>query len=99
MRHCYWRTPPGTEIYQSGDLSVFEVDGKVDKTYCQTLCRMGKLFLQLKTLDYGVEPFLFYIVTKNDGFVSVPIIINFILYFRSENSYWEAICSPIESCA
>ncbi|XP_029346480.1 histone acetyltransferase KAT7-like [Acyrthosiphon pisum] len=68
MRHCYWRTPPGTEIYQSGDLSVFEVDGKVDKTYCQTLCRMGKLFLQLKTLDYGVEPFLFYIVTKNDGF-------------------------------
>ncbi|CAI6372534.1 unnamed protein product [Macrosiphum euphorbiae] len=68
MRHCNWRTPPGTEIYQSGDLSVFEVDGKVDKTYCQTLCRLGKLFLDLKTLDYGVEPFLFYIVTKNDGF-------------------------------
>ena len=50
-----------------------QVDGKVDKTYCQTLCRLGKLFLDLKTLDYGVEPFLFYIVTKNDGFVSVPI--------------------------
>uniref|UniRef100_A0A8R2JVH3 histone acetyltransferase n=2 Tax=Acyrthosiphon pisum TaxID=7029 RepID=A0A8R2JVH3_ACYPI len=68
MRHCNWRTPPGTEIYQSGDLSVFEIDGKVDKTYCQTLCRLAKLFLNLKTLDYGVEPFLFYIVTKNDGF-------------------------------
>ncbi|XP_060873858.1 histone acetyltransferase KAT7-like [Metopolophium dirhodum] len=68
MRHCNWRTPPGTEIYLSGDLSVFEVDGKVDKTYCETLCRLGKLFLDLKTLDFGVEPFLFYIVTKNDGF-------------------------------
>ncbi|CAI6375174.1 unnamed protein product [Macrosiphum euphorbiae] len=34
-RHCNWKTTPGTEIYQSGDLSVFEVDEKVDKTYCQ----------------------------------------------------------------
>ncbi|XP_060872607.1 histone acetyltransferase KAT7-like [Metopolophium dirhodum] len=68
MRHCCWRTPPGTEIYQSGDLSIYEVDGKLDKAYCQTLCRLGKLFLDLKTLDFGVELFLFYIVTKNDDF-------------------------------
>ncbi|XP_022160527.1 histone acetyltransferase KAT6B-like isoform X2 [Myzus persicae] len=67
-RCCNWRQPPGIEIYRNGDLSVFEVDGHTNKIYCQTLCRIGKLFLDHKTLYYGVEPFLFYVLTKNDGF-------------------------------
>ncbi|KAH8398226.1 hypothetical protein KR222_007098, partial [Zaprionus bogoriensis] len=63
---CIWKQPPGTEIFRQGDLSVFEVDGNVNKIYCQNLCLLAKFFLDHKTLYYDVEPFLFYILTKND---------------------------------
>ncbi|BES92729.1 MOZ/SAS family [Nesidiocoris tenuis] len=63
---CTWRHPPGTEIYRREDLSVFEVDGNTAKFYCQNLCLLAKLFLDHKTLYYDVEPFLFYVLTKND---------------------------------
>lgn len=63
---CIWRHPPATEIYRCKDLSVFEVDGNVNKIYCQNLCLLAKLFLDHKTLYYDVEPFLFYVLTKND---------------------------------
>lgn len=63
---CTWRNPPGTEIYRNSDLSVFEVDGNINKIYCQNLCLLAKLFLDHKTLYYDVEPFLFYVLTQND---------------------------------
>lgn len=63
---CSWRHPPGTEIYRCGEISVFEVDGNINKLYCQNLCLLAKLFLDHKTLYYDVEPFLFYVLTKND---------------------------------
>merc|ERR550519_2008795 len=64
---CPWRHPPGLEIYRKGNLSVFEVDGNTNKIYCQNLCLLVKLFLDHKTLYYDVEPFLFYVLTQNDG--------------------------------
>ncbi|XP_070493159.1 histone acetyltransferase KAT6A isoform X2 [Chironomus tepperi] len=66
LNKCNWRNPPGTEIYRCGDLSVFEVDGNANKIYCQNLCLLAKLFLDHKTLYYDVEPFLFYVLAKND---------------------------------
>ena len=47
-------------------LSVFEVDGKKNKVYCQSLCLLSKLFLDHKTLYYDVDPFLFYILCEHD---------------------------------
>jgi len=70
LRHklkCDLRHPPGNEIYRSGSLSMFEVDGKKNKIYCQNLCLLAKLFLDHKTLYYDVEPFLFYILTECDS--------------------------------
>jgi len=66
MSKCLWRHPPATEIYRRDSLSVFEVDGNVNKIYCQNLCLLAKLFLDHKTLYYDVEPFLFYVLTVND---------------------------------
>ncbi|CAL1272363.1 unnamed protein product [Larinioides sclopetarius] len=63
---CSLKHPPADEIYRKGDLSVFEVDGGLNKTYCQNLCLLAKLFLDHKTLFFDVEPFLFYVLTKND---------------------------------
>lgn len=63
---CELRHPPGNEIYRSGDLSFFEIDGRKQKRYCRNLCLLSKLFLDHKTLYYDVDPFLFYIMTKTD---------------------------------
>lgn len=45
---CDSRHPPGEEIYRDGSISVFEVDGKKNKIYCQNLCLLAKLFLDHK---------------------------------------------------
>jgi len=69
LRHrgeCQYRRPPGTEIYREVNLSVFEVDGKEHRVYCQNLCLLAKLFLDHKTLYYDVDPFYFYIITEVD---------------------------------
>lgn len=64
---CACRHPPGREIYrEGGDLSVYELDGREHRAYCQKLCLLAKLFLDHKTLYYDVTPFLFYVVTKVD---------------------------------
>ncbi|XP_057201792.1 histone acetyltransferase KAT7a isoform X3 [Triplophysa rosa] len=67
MAKCVWKHPPGDEIYRKGAISVFEVDGKKNKIYCQNLCLLAKLFLDHKTLYYDVEPFLFYVMTDADN--------------------------------
>ncbi len=71
---CKCRRPPGTEIYrESSDgenkssISVFEVDGKEHRVYCQNLCLLAKLFLDHKNLYYDVDPFFFYIITEVDA--------------------------------
>eukprot|EP00118_Oscarella_pearsei_P010113 m.60722 g.60722 ORF g.60722 m.60722 type:complete len:432 (+) comp34943_c0_seq6:679-1974(+) len=63
---CEWRHPPGREIYRKGTISVFEIDGRDAKVYCQNMCLLAKLFLDHKTLYFDVEPFLFYVLTEVD---------------------------------
>ncbi|PAV74284.1 hypothetical protein WR25_24824 [Diploscapter pachys] len=79
QKKCDCRFPPGNEIYRDKDLSVFEVDGNLERIYCQNLCLLAKLFIDHKTLYYDVEPFLFYVATKleYDGF-------HFVGYFSKE---------------
>eukprot|EP00850_Spirogloea_muscicola_P006308 SM000030S11317 [mRNA] locus=s30:112639:115685:+ [translate_table: standard] len=66
MKKCDLKHPPGDEIYRNGSLSMFEVDGKKNKVYCQNLCYLAKLFLDHKTLYYDVDLFLFYILCECD---------------------------------
>ncbi|OIR58655.1 MAG: MYST histone acetyltransferase [Amphiamblys sp. WSBS2006] len=62
------RDPPGDEIYRTGNLSVFRVDGRIAPRYCRSLCLLGKLFIDHKTLYYDVTTFLFYVLkTAGDG--------------------------------
>jgi histone acetyltransferase HTATIP len=63
---CTCRHPPGNEIYRNGTLSFFELDGRKQRHYCRNLCLISKLFLDHKTLYYEVDPFLYYIMTRND---------------------------------
>lgn len=66
--NCGIRAPPGREIYRENDLSMFEIDGKESKIYCQNLCLLSKLFLDHKTLYYDVDSFLFYVLCEVDEF-------------------------------
>lgn len=70
LRHktrCELRHPPGNEIYRSGILSVWEVDGRKCPQYCQNLCLIGGFFIKQKTLYFDVEPFFFYVLTECDS--------------------------------
>jgi len=64
---CKVYNPPGNEVYRDGTLSIYEVDGDINREYCQNLCLLAKLFLDHKTLYYDVEPFLFYILIRTDS--------------------------------
>uniref|UniRef100_A0A7S0MTP5 Histone acetyltransferase n=1 Tax=Pyramimonas obovata TaxID=1411642 RepID=A0A7S0MTP5_9CHLO len=66
LHKCELRHPPGDEIYRSGNMAFFEVDGKKEKIYCQNLCYLAKLFLDHKTLYYDVDLFLFYVLCHVD---------------------------------
>lgn len=76
---CPAKHPPGDEIYRSGSISVFEVDGRKNPVYCQNLCLLAKLFLGSKTLYYDVEPFLFYVLCEYDD-----MGYHFVGYFSKE---------------
>lgn len=63
---CRLRHPPGNEIYRKDGLSFFEIDGHVQKNYCRNLCLLSKLFLDHKTLYYDIDPFMFYILCREE---------------------------------
>ena len=65
---CVLMHPPGNEVYRHGGVSVFEVDGQKNQTYCENLCYLSKLFLDHKNLYYDVEPFLFFIMCEQDDY-------------------------------
>lgn len=63
---CEIRHPPGNEIYRDGKISMFEVDGSLNRVYCENLCYLSKLFLDHKSLRHTVNLFLYYILTEYD---------------------------------
>ncbi|KAJ3990185.1 hypothetical protein F5890DRAFT_1399391 [Lentinula detonsa] len=82
VRHrmkCKAKHPPGDEIYRDGHVSIFEVDGRKNKIYCQNLCLLSKMYLDHKSLFYDVEPFLFYVMTEVDD-----VGARFVGYFSKE---------------
>lgn len=52
LEKCLWKHPPGQEIYRKDIYSLFEVDGKSNKIYCQNLCLLAKLFIDHKVNFY-----------------------------------------------
>jgi histone acetyltransferase MYST1 len=64
---CHLNSPPGKMIYLEDNLSMFEIDGREHKLYCQNLCLLSKLFLDHKTLYYDVDPFMFYVLCEVDS--------------------------------
>ena len=76
---CDIRHPPGDEIYRDGDISFFEVNAAFERTYCENLSYISRMFLDHKNLYNSIEGFLFYVLceVKEDGF-------HFVGYFSKE---------------
>ena len=81
LRKCLYKNPPGIEIYRKNTTSIFEVDGQVNKIYCQNLCLLSKLFLETKTLYYAVDTFIFYVLTEFNKLTNMFEIVG---YFSKE---------------
>ncbi|KAF7377728.1 Histone acetyltransferase [Mycena sanguinolenta] len=64
---CTYTHPPGQVVYKRGAHTIWEVDGAVQKLYCQNLSLFGKLFIDVKTLFFDCDNFLFYLVTDADS--------------------------------
>ncbi|RXK39995.1 hypothetical protein M231_02635 [Tremella mesenterica] len=59
---CDLLQPPGKRVYQKGSYSIYQVDGAEATLYCQNLSLFGKLFIDVKSLFFHVEHFLFYVL-------------------------------------
>ncbi|KZV77544.1 acyl-CoA N-acyltransferase [Peniophora sp. CONT] len=66
-RRCTRKHPPGEKVYQRGAHTIWEVDGAKEKLYCQNLSLFGKLFIDVKTLFFDCDNFLFYLLTDADS--------------------------------
>ncbi|ODQ49614.1 hypothetical protein SAICODRAFT_10637 [Saitoella complicata NRRL Y-17804] len=75
---------PGKKVYERGPLSIYEVDGDVEKLYCQNLCLFAKLFLDHKTIYYDVSGFLFYVLVNNQSGTA-----EYCAYFSKEKVSWD----------
>ncbi|KAF8603301.1 acyl-CoA N-acyltransferase [Ceratobasidium sp. AG-I] len=71
--------PPGKKVYQRGAHTIWEVDGQAERLYCQNLSLFGKLFIDVKTLFFDTEHFMFYILTDADAHRD-----HFLAYFSQE---------------
>lgn len=82
LRHsqnCKIRHPPGDEIYRDHSIAFFEISGIAQKTYCENLSLIARMFLDHKNVSNSIESFFFYVLTevKDDGY-------HFVGYFSKE---------------
>ncbi|KAI3852447.1 hypothetical protein MKX03_009410 [Papaver bracteatum] len=65
-KDCQIRDPPGHEIYRDGNLSVFQIDGATNTEYCDNLCYLAKMFLDIKGNLGRTENKMFYVLIVHD---------------------------------
>lgn len=51
-------------IYLDRDISVFELDGVVQRDFCENLCLLSKFFLDHKSVYADCSIFLFYVLAE-----------------------------------
>jgi ribosomal protein S18 acetylase RimI-like enzyme len=67
-------------------LTMYCVDGKIDKLFAQNLCLLGKLFIDHKTIMYDLEPFLFYVLVRSTRLANNNQVQEVIGFFSKEKS-------------
>ncbi|KAI3893492.1 hypothetical protein MKX03_022820 [Papaver bracteatum] len=65
-KECQGRDPPGHKIYIDGKLSVFQIDGAKHKDYCDNICYLGSMFLDIMPNSERSESSMFYVLVVRD---------------------------------
>lgn len=81
-------TPIGTQVYNHGGYSVWEVDGEQQKLFAQNLSLFAKLFLDHKSVFFDVSSFLYYPLVFTNPLDSNDYHI--LGYFSKEKVSWDA---------
>lgn len=81
-------TPIGTQVYNYGGYSVWEVDGEWEKLFAQNLSLFAKLFLDHKSVFFDVSSFLYYPLVFTNPLDSSDYHI--LGYFSKEKVSWDA---------
>lgn len=55
QRDCDRKHPPGRKAYHRDPVRIWEIDGEVEKLYCQNLSLFGKFFIDVKTLFFDLD--------------------------------------------
>lgn len=63
-KNCQYSHPPGKRVWNRGDRMIWEIDGAQEKLFSQNLALFGKLFIDVKTLFFDTEHFMFYVLTE-----------------------------------
>jgi hypothetical protein len=78
-------------VYSKGSYSIFEVDGEIEKLYCQNLSLFAKLFLDTKSVFFDVATFLYYLLVFSYPNPQHPdqICHQVIGFFSKEKMSWD----------
>ena len=76
-------------IYKDHDVAMFEVDGFMQRMYCENLCLISKLFLDHKTLRYDCSPFRYYVLCEPRSGVNSEFSFHIVGYFSKEKGIVE----------
>ncbi|KAI9889372.1 MAG: hypothetical protein M1814_005541 [Vezdaea aestivalis] len=79
---------PGQMIYEHGSYQVWEVDGEIDKLFCQNLSLFAKLFLDNKSVFYDVSSFLYYLLVYTSP-LSPATDSQIVGFFSKEKMSWD----------
>ncbi|EFQ97532.1 histone acetyltransferase MYST2 [Nannizzia gypsea CBS 118893] len=80
--------PLGTQIYDHGGYSVWEVDGEDQKLFAQNLSLFAKLFLDHKSVFFDVSSFLYYLLVYTNP--TDPDDYHVLGFFSKEKMSWDA---------
>jgi hypothetical protein len=58
---------PGNQIYVDGDICVYELDGLMQRDFCENLCLLSKFFLDHKSVYNDCSIFLFFVLAEYSG--------------------------------
>lgn len=78
--------PPGSLIYEHGEVAIYEMDGGEHKMYTQNLSLFAKLFLDTKSVFYDVTTFRYYALTFFDAVTAQRQVVGF---FSKEKMSWD----------
>ncbi|TGZ80271.1 hypothetical protein EX30DRAFT_66246 [Ascodesmis nigricans] len=74
----------GDVVFKNDKYTIHELDGE-EHLFCQNLSLLAKMFLETKSVCYGVDSFLFYMLVRRDPDSGKQCIVGF---FSKEKMSW-----------